>query len=205
MDCQTCKTHGDRHATGCALADLREQLRTAEDVIRLRDKRVAALEGALGQEHIDRAEAVVALSPQAAQHIGKVRARDFAFFADSCPTCAALAGQDQDAQAGGAGAERVTAPWKYAEVNALAEHQKGQDRHPYTCPEHSGAALIATRDGWHCEAEAGCDYTQNWAHEADAQPSSASAPGAEVGYEEMVEIDNDGNVVPVKRDEHSER
>jgi hypothetical protein len=51
------------------------------------DELLAALEA----EHRERLFAEDALSPQAQQHRGTVRARDFAFFAESCDTCGAIA------------------------------------------------------------------------------------------------------------------
>ena len=59
------------------------------------------------------------------------------------------------------------APWWGVIVRTLVDYQKRQDRHPYTCPEHSDVALIPTQKGWHCEAEVGCDYMQDWVYAND--------------------------------------
>ncbi len=58
---------------------------------------------------------------------------------------------------------KITTPWTKEIVDALNAWQKQTTMHPFTCLEHSDVPLIATQEGWHCEAEVGCDYTQNWA------------------------------------------
>ena len=74
-----------------ALARIYDNATRLKVLLAERDAEREGLVAALAEEHQLRALAVVALSPQAEQHQGKVRARDFAFFADSCDTCAALA------------------------------------------------------------------------------------------------------------------
>lgn len=74
----------------------------------------------------------------------------------------------------------VKAPFSDKQVSALDERQRNPTLHPYTCDKSSpecvtkhftGAdgKLIATKEGWVCPCN---EYTQDWAHEKDAnQPT----------------------------------
>jgi hypothetical protein len=59
------------------------------------------------------------------------------------------------------------APWNRRQVEALKRRQAA-NLHPYTCPLHSATSLVPTARGWTCRYP-GCDYTQDWALEADTR------------------------------------
>jgi hypothetical protein len=59
------------------------------------------------------------------------------------------------------------APWTPEQVERLRTRQKEDVFHPYTCIKHSHRSLVPTINGWICDAP-GCDYSQNWAHDLDA-------------------------------------
>lgn len=83
-------------------------------------------------------------------------------------------------------AQRITAPFTAAQVEALNDFQRWGRMHPFTCPQHSDEALEARTDGWHC-THPGCGYTQDWAHDfmakghfcTKAHPRPADAPESE--------------------------
>jgi hypothetical protein len=60
----------------------------------------------------------------------------------------------------------IKAPWTIDQVHALNAYQRLGYVHEFTCPNNHGdkhsRVLRATPHGWKC---AGCDYTQDWAHD----------------------------------------
>lgn len=63
--------------------------------------------------------------------------------------------------------KKVVAPWSWEQVAQLQNRQDDRYKHPYTCPIHGTAPLVAREQGWHCPEV--CDYTQDWAWEDDAE------------------------------------
>jgi hypothetical protein len=56
----------------------------------------------------------------------------------------------------------LKAPWTDEQIDALERFQHMPHAHPFTCPEHSDRALVATRKGWICRY---CNYTQDWTND----------------------------------------
>ncbi len=73
----------------------------------------------------------------------------------------------------------VKAPWTDEQVENLNRYQKSGSFHPFTCglyeltrklygrdkAKNCRWLLVATNLGWVCSRE-GCQYTQDWAHDA---------------------------------------
>ncbi|MGE5510507.1 MAG: hypothetical protein ACM31O_04545 [Bacteroidota bacterium] len=94
----------------------------------------------------------------------------------------------------------IKAPWTPEQVEALNAYQRSGRFHPFTCGNDrfdqahavytitNGLSdygiLIATEQGWICPC---CDYRQDWAHAAMAQPLSDRA-----SYRRSLDLPNAG-------------
>ncbi|GIH95403.1 hypothetical protein ACFFMN_22835 [Planobispora siamensis] len=70
----------------------------------------------------------------------------------------------------------MQAPWPPEVVGRLNAYQAVGFFHPYTCGgNHDGTppSLVATPEGWVCP-DAGCTYTQDWAHTAHGDGRAAA-------------------------------
>lgn len=69
--------------------------------------------------------------------------------------------------------DRWVAPFTSEQVLALQDHQRRDDVHPYTCPQHGTRLNVAT-GGLTCPAHR-CDYDQHWSHVHKSAQAPASS------------------------------